>query len=68
MLPLIRRRTRIPHQTSLPPPIKSRSRRRITAAIRHDATHHDLLHVLPPQYPLQPGIDKRIVGILRHDL
>ena len=67
MLPLIRRPTRILHKPRLKAPVESRPRRRITAAIGHDATNYHLLHALPLQNPLEIRVDKRVVGILGHD-
>ena len=68
MLRLIRAPTRILDEPSLKAPVERAPRRRIDAAIRHDATQHHPLDPTPFQPRAEIRADERIVGVLGHDI
>lgn len=67
MLLLTRRPTRIFHQPRLIPPVKRTPRRSITAAIRHDPTHHHSLNVLRFEQRGEVGVEEGVVGVFVDD-
>ena len=67
MLLLTRRPTRIFHQPRLIPPVKRTPRRSITAAIRHDPTHHHPLNFLLFQQRGEVGVEEGVVGVFVND-